>query len=110
MLTEEELEILEQGIQNADSIAEVQSHLLLADQLLQTEPEEEFAEIGFSGDRMTLLSEWVDTIRDRMDELCERENVSSYSVSVGGSLTGPSVSVSVTCDAPASISSSSEDQ
>lgn len=90
-------------IEEADSIPELQSHVLAANKYLEEQFDDEdlrfSSDEGVIDDRFDVLARWIDTIQERMDEIAAESNIENYSITVGGSITGPSVSVSVTCNA-----------
>lgn len=96
MTTDETLELLKEDIQNVETVEELQSHVLLANEHIKESDEIKTATAGSDSQRIETIAEWMTSIRSRMEELAEEEDITSYSVTVGGSLTGPSISISVT--------------
>lgn len=96
MISDETVRILEEDIQSAETVEELQTHVLIANQHLETSSEIETAGSDHNSQRVEALTEWMSSIRTRMEELAEGQDVTSYSVTVGGGLTGPSISISVT--------------
>jgi hypothetical protein len=95
-MDEETLEILEKGLEDIDTIDEMQAYIVFASEFLD-EPELELADHD-SSRLMDRFHSWIGSIRDKMSELAEEEAADSYSISVSGGMTGVSVSLSVTYD------------
>ena len=97
MSADERMEILLEDLDEAEGVGEVQTNVLLLNEALEgQEPDEEFASLITSGDSLDLLTRYLQKIEDKMAELDDESGISSYSISVGGSLTGPQVTLSVT--------------
>jgi hypothetical protein len=96
MAPDETLELLKEDIQDVETVEALQSHVLIANEHFEAFDEVETATLGSNSQRVDTLTEWMASIRSRMEELAEEEDITSYSVTVGGSLTGPSISISVT--------------
>lgn len=96
----QEISIIKRDIEDADSIEELQSSVLLINETLSSK--EGDVELSALGDghtsRLDTVVECMDAIRSRLDELSDEQNISSYSVSLGGNLTGPSISITVTSE------------
>ncbi|WP_135853608.1 hypothetical protein [Halorussus salinus] len=96
---QDEVAVLKDDIEAADSITELQSAVLLVNETFASADED----VTLSGmddyvDRLDSVVECMNAFRSRLEELSEAGNISSYSVSLGGSITGPSLSVRVTSE------------
>ena len=95
-MEEDTKELLIEDIEQAESIEELQSHVLLANQHLESDEDIQSAGLTAQSAKLDLLTEWLNVLNERMEELADEHGVTSYSVSLSGSLTGPSISISVT--------------
>ena len=95
------IDILLTDLEEADSVPEIQSQVLAANKLL----DERFGndELRVAGDgevndsRLNMLVRWISALEEKMGEVAQSEDIENYSVTVSGSIAGPSVSVSITC-------------
>lgn len=85
-------------LESTDSLEELQTHIIYANELFETEPEMELA----AGNReeqsrlMQRLESWLDRVQEKVNHLAAQHGAASYSISMAGNLAGPSVSLSVT--------------
>jgi hypothetical protein len=95
------MDILLDELGDAESVAELQTNVLAFNEYAEKHFDDGDVELAGAGTeedtRITALAEWTDRLQTRMNELTETDAIDSYSVTVSGSLTGPSVSLSVTC-------------
>jgi hypothetical protein len=98
---DDSMDILLEQMSEAETVSELQTHVLAfnkyADEHFGSGSVEFAGEGDVSDTRVDTLVTWIETLQDRMEEVTEHERVESYSITVSGSLTGPSVSVGVTC-------------
>jgi hypothetical protein len=98
---DDSMEILLEQMAEADTVPELQTHVLAFNKYA----EEHFGSAGieFAGEgevsdtRVDALVTWIEALQDQMEDVTRHDRVESYSITVSGSLTGPSVSVGVTC-------------
>ncbi|MDJ1431891.1 hypothetical protein [Halostagnicola sp. A-GB9-2] len=92
------LSILLEDLESTNSLEELQAHVMLANAHFEDQPSIELPETTakaspqIAGD----LEQWLERLRERLDDLASAQSAASYSISMSGDLTGPSVSVSVT--------------
>lgn len=101
MATDESMQILLDELDEAETVSELQTSVLAfnkyAEEQFPKGPIEMAGDDGVSDTRIDALLTWMEALQDRMDELADTARIDSYSITVSGSLTGPSVSVGVTC-------------
>lgn len=95
-MTDQDLEMLVEDLEAAGSVDEIQTAVLLLNERLDADEEVETQSLGGQSTKIDILIKWMSTLRERLEELEESGEFSSYSVTVGGSITGPSISVTVT--------------
>lgn len=97
MPDQESLDMLLEDIENAETVEELQTHVLFANRLFQQDEGVEFADIKDGGEgKMGQLEVWISKVRTKMDRLATEHNATSYTLSISGSITGPSFSMGVT--------------
>lgn len=95
-MDEETFQILEKGLEDINTIDEMQAYIVFASEFLD-DPEFELADDD-SSRLMDRLQSWIGSIRTKMSELAEDQDADSYNISVSGGMTGVSISLSVTYD------------
>jgi len=98
---DDSMEILLERMVEAETVPELQTHVLAfnkyADEHFGSGDVEFAGEGEVSDTRVDTLVTWIEALQDRMEEVTRHDRIESYSITVSGSLTGPSVSVGVTC-------------
>ena len=98
MSNSDDLPVLLADLESTESLAELQAHVLMANAYFEERPSIELPE-STAETRPEVaddLEEWLKRLRERLEELARAQSAASYSVSMSGNLTGPSVSVSIT--------------
>lgn len=94
-----------EGLENADSLEELQAHVLVANEYFERRPSIALPEAVGDDEPAVVgdLERWLTRLRERAEELASAQDAASFSISLSGNLAGPSISVSVTfqLDGPA---------
>jgi hypothetical protein len=93
-------------LKQTQSVEDVQMHILVANEVFTQEADVEFGQGTFDIDDMRLrddsgrlvgrLETWLERLREHLKQVTKRQGAAAFTITVGGSLTGPQISVQVT--------------
>lgn len=93
-------------LDRTQSVEDVQMHVLVANELFAQEAEVELGQGTFDIDDMRLgdepgrvitrLETWLERLREHLKQVAKGQGAATFTITVGGSLTGPQISVQVT--------------
>lgn len=97
-MPDEDLEILISDLEMAESIEDIQTHILFANEWL--EQEEDFKLAGQEEDHRNRLIDklrtWLNKLKDKLDQMAGSQGATTYTISVSGGFPSPSISLEMT--------------
>lgn len=93
-MSSEDIDSLLDGLEDTETMAELQAHVIRANETLQ-----EFQTAGTDPDGRPEIADsleaWLGTLREQVERI-SGDAAEQYTITVSGGITGPSVSVGVT--------------
>lgn len=94
---DEELELLLQDLEDVETVEELQSHVLFGNEYFEKQGVDDVRLAEGGGAKIAVkLERWLSRLRSKMNQIAARNGAETFSISMSGSMTGPSVSVRVT--------------
>lgn len=94
-----------EDLENAESLEELQTHVLVATEYFEARPSIDRLEMADDAEPAVVddLERWLTRLRERTEDLASAQGAASFTISLHGDLTGPSISISVTFQLDASV-------